>query len=890
MNWHSPIPIPIPPLKGLAVVALCWGLALAQAATLKVIAADRLEIRNENGEELVILTGNPVLMERDEEKIEALRVVYNRARKRLQLMGKVRYQDKEKRVLEAEELELDTSDNSLEAIEVKVRSGDFDLTGPYCQRVAGQILLQQGFVTSCLRCGQAVPDYGFRAKEVLLLPGDRLIAREVWVVVRGQPVLYLPVIGLFLSERRPRVDLGTDVEGFFFNADLPYVNEFGIGYTLLRYTEARGWGFGFDHYGLGAAYSRYQFLYLPPAPGDPLKRPLFQWSLEYRLQQEEYKYEYKIERKDTDPGRYGITSIDVNLSRDAAGDPDFKFRLKTFLDGYAWDTPYNTDQVLPEFSLLFNEGLRLGGFSVRGAVTAGYYVDRLNQDNRSARRLDTNGDGYIGTGRLYVQHAENYTATPWEGASFSFNNFFEGWYYTTRNPPPAGATEGELERLIRWDTSASFTQRLAPFSLSLNFANRSVEGESPLAREARVNTLSRTLGSTVSVQQGWFSSSATLNYNFVDRRFDPFALNLELNPSPVNFGLTYRRDINAGYPSPQNDITHLDLSARFGLNLSPFRFSANGSYIWASGTQVLDRYGDLNLALEYTLPSGTARLTHQRDLNNGQAKFVRFNFSWLEGPDSYLVDENFNFNGVASRTYALDGFVQGKWGPHTLKLEHRILFPDQYVGEAEDKDEGKADLTLSYDYAATLRAILRTTLIRGLGFDNPQLSLGTGLAEPGREARLEVVFGLPDYDQPYFYLSRLSLLGALEILPGPKAPGEFGLSLQGGLRLERINSGPQVGNFSVGLNQFGPTLVYMGQENERLIFGLYYTQAFTWRDSSGNPLILKPLFVLIYDRCCWAMRLTIDTQAQKASLAFLLGGEAADFLFDRTGIRWPWDK
>jgi len=36
------------------------GLALAQAATLKVIAADRLEIRNDNGEEPVILTGNPV--------------------------------------------------------------------------------------------------------------------------------------------------------------------------------------------------------------------------------------------------------------------------------------------------------------------------------------------------------------------------------------------------------------------------------------------------------------------------------------------------------------------------------------------------------------------------------------------------------------------------------------------------------------------------------------------------------------------------------------------------------------------------------------------------------------------------------------------------------------
>lgn len=884
-STHQSRPPALRTVLGLLLLSLA---SLAQAATLKVIAAERLEIRNENGEELFILTGNPVLMERDEEKIEALRVIYNRTQKRLHLMGKVRFQDKEKRILEAEELELDTSDNSLEAIEVKVRSGDFDLSGPYCQRVAGQILLQQGFVTSCLRCGQSIPDYGFRAREVLLFPGDRLIAREVWVVVRGERVLYLPVLGLFLSERKPRIDLGTGNEGFFFNADLPYVNEFGLGYTLLRFSEARGWGFGFDHYGLGAAFERYQFLYLPPAPGDAAQKPLFRWSLEYRLQQEEFKYEYKLERNDE--SRYGITNIEANLSRETPEDPVFKFRLKTFLDGYAWDTPFNTDQILPEFSLLFNQGLKLDEFSVRGAVTAGYYIDRLNQDNRSARKLDLNGDGFIGVGRLYVQHAGTYAPRLWEGASFSLNNFFEGWYYTTRNPPANGASEGEFERLIRWDTTASFTQRLAPFSLSLNFANRAVEGESPLAREARTNTASRTLGGSLSAQQAWFSTSATLSYNLIDRRFDPLTLGLELNPSPVTFGLTYRRDINAGYPSLQNDLTHLDLSTRFGLNLSPFRFNATGSYVWASGNQVVDRFGDLTLSLEYTPPTGTVRLTHLRDLNTEQAKYLRLNFSWLEGSDSYLVDENFNFNGVSSRTYALDGFVQGKWGPHTLKLENRVLFPDQYVGEAEDKDEGRADLTLSYDYAATLRAILRTTLIQGLGFDNSLLSVGTGLAEPGREARLEFTLGLPDYNQPYFYLDRVNLQGALEVLPGPRSPGEFGLALQGGLVLDRIETGSQIGNFTISLSRFGPTLVYMGQENERLIFGLYYTQSFTWRDLSGRPLVLKPLFVMIYDRCCWAMRFTIDTQANKATLSFLLGGQAADFLFDRTGITWPWDK
>ena len=127
-------------------------LSLAQAPSesnkLKIVEADRLELRTENKEELVILTGSPVRLLRGEEKIEAERVLYNKARKVLKLLGNVYYLDKDQQEIRADELDLDTSDESFEAIEVRLKSGEFDLIGPICQRAAGQILLEQGYFTS----------------------------------------------------------------------------------------------------------------------------------------------------------------------------------------------------------------------------------------------------------------------------------------------------------------------------------------------------------------------------------------------------------------------------------------------------------------------------------------------------------------------------------------------------------------------------------------------------------------------------------------------------------------------------------------------------------------------------------------------------------------------
>jgi hypothetical protein len=236
---------------------------------------DRLELREEGGEEVYVLVGSPVRLERDGEALEAERVVYFRGKRLLLLSGKVRYKDKEGRLIEAEELQVDLSDESFDALEVRIEAKDLLLTGPLCQRAAGAILLQGGYATPCASCGQAVPDYAFRAREIVLYPGDRVVARGVVLLVQEKPLLELPVLLLFLSERQPRLEVGQDDKGVYVKAALPYVSELGLGYTLLHYYGGRGYGFGLDHFGVGEARERYFFLHTPP--------DTFQYRGEYSL-------------------------------------------------------------------------------------------------------------------------------------------------------------------------------------------------------------------------------------------------------------------------------------------------------------------------------------------------------------------------------------------------------------------------------------------------------------------------------------------------------------------------------------------------------------------------------------------------------------------------------
>ena len=82
------------------------------------------------------------------------------------------------------------------------------------------------------------------------------------------------------------------------------------------------------------------------------------------------------------------------------------------------------------------------------------------------------------------------------------------------------------------------------------------------------------------------------------------------------------------------------------------------------------------------------------------------------------------------------------------------------------------------------------------------------------------------------------------------------------------------------------TLGWRGEERTRFYLSALLTQEV--RTSEGWPP-LEPRFVATLDRCCWALRFTLDAAAPSAKLAFVYGDQSARFLFDESGIRFPWE-
>ncbi len=888
------------PLPLLMLIFMLWTPGLAQEAEqapatggkrLKILEAERLELRNENGEELVILVGSPVRMDRDGESIEAPRVVFNRTRKRLLLMGGVRYKDKQGQLIEADELELFTDDESFEALQVKIESGEFYLEGPICQRAAGQILLQEGYLTPCQRCEQEVADYAFQAQEVLLYPGDRIIARGVWVLLRGERTLYLPVLLLFLNERRPKLEFGqSETDGVFVTADLPYVSDFGIGFTLLRYFERRGWGFGFDHYGIGAALERYQFLYLPPPAGlvlpdsDPRKDGIFKYRFSYKLEEPDWRLEGLIVRDDS-------SQAEPRFLQGAGGQPDYTTFLiegatrqtptsseplyRLTLDGYLDHNPLalpnerTTPKRLPEAEISFPRGIE-GEFRLNGRVLLGYYEAPSNPLNRSARRLGP----YIGAGRLWLEHRSSYrpATPPWPGFSFSVENTFIGRYYTTQNFDPQG-NPTEFERLIRWDTRASVGQTLGAFSVNLSVSRNVVEGETPFQFDfERPQRTSRLEGSFSFNPDPIFSFTARASRDLERRIFDPpaeFALtsrpfpwfnlttsisrdleqgrwgllrsSLGLSPAPFSLNLAYERQLELGLDRL------LTLSAAY--NPSPFNFSLRTGYRYWDVQEkeirppeqipLIARYDPLELAASYNPPGNTTSLSHSRDLNNGQAIRTELNVVLQEAPDSFRLRQTFTHlyaplpsitNPNPTTTPALlDGLAQLTLSLHTLVFTHTIGF----------SPGSETRFRLGYQYSADLfQADLLWNYREGL-LRNPRLAVRAAVREPDvfiNEVSAEFHFPespnpltLEDDTQAFLRFVRFS--GELEIFPAPlRMEDPPGLSLQGFVALERLNDNS--GRFRVTLREFGPTFSFMGLEKTRL----FYRMVWNAPESGGaNP-------------------------------------------------------
>ncbi len=582
----------------LATIFLFMG--LAQARTIEIIQADRLEFRNTDSpegvkEEYIVITGHPAIVRVDDDEIEANRIEYNKTKRYLQVIGDGVYKSKNETVA-GHDFRISVADQGLQGEDVLIVTKELDVQGVSVERLPGQLDVTSGYFSPCSRCDELVNAYAFRAESLTIYPGDRLVGRNVLVLVGDQPIMFLPFIVMPLNDpsRQPRIQIG----GFNLNSgtsatnnndditaliDWPFTTGgFGMGFILLRHFAARtpAYSFGVDYtfYELLGETSKSRFFFLaePPKANDntgayfaylfntsgeldfnPLADP------EDRIPPLTFKI--NLARRDTnilarpgDPTNFGIgtnrrTALDLELGMT---DKNYSWQLATnnlFDHGYTLtDTTFaNLTRFLPELRINFlNENLpKWGPFSFTKLSTKlGYIIAPINLSNKSVRDEDkqTDNDKLVGAGRFEIDFGILLNYVPWAGATLSGTNNFLGRYYSTKNTTP---TE-EFERQVQWSSNLAFQQNLFDSRLSFGatYSREMREGETPFAFDI--------LALRPSYRENF-------GINFSAKPFDW----LQLTATEL-----FERSNKTG--------TFLAKPANFKINLNPAPIVANGTFVY----------------------------------------------------------------------------------------------------------------------------------------------------------------------------------------------------------------------------------------------------------------------------------------------------------------------
>jgi hypothetical protein len=590
-------------------VALSLGAAgfgnIAEAKTIKILEADRLELRNVvppgggEAQELVIITGHPAIIQVDDDELEAERIEYNKTKRTLTIIGNGIYRTKSETVA-AQDLTVDLETQGLQGEDVLISTKEIDVIGVSAERVPGQLDVVDGYFSPCARCGRTPNDYGFRAESLTLYPGDRLIGRNVTVLIADEPVMFLPIVVLLLNDpsRQPRLDFKTNdpIDGTIIEADLPFVTgDYGIGFTFLRYFENRtpsfGVGFEWQLYNLFEAtnQSKLFFLILPPKPKAAGSSTEFgvgdQALLAYQLDSKgvidltpgaepedalpEIKYEAQITRADN-----GIKSEDRRGGTDQR--TDYKLKLDVGTPEYTATLEGNgvidhrdsreltkNQQQPDDFGSLEFRFTALGNwlpkFEPFTVTSFGFSLANIRANvepgNRSAKN-EAGSSQFISAGRFTVNYGLAFNQPLWDGATLSASQGFTGRYYTTRNPTSTtDPTPGEFERNIQTDLTAGFNQSLLEgkltFGANYNYSIR--EGESPFADGFNIGQgrPSETGGLRIDARPfDWLNLHAddSIDFRKTEFKWTPANFRADLTVSPINASSSLSYDIERNEP------------------------------------------------------------------------------------------------------------------------------------------------------------------------------------------------------------------------------------------------------------------------------------------------------------------------------------------------------
>lgn len=108
-----------------------------------------------------------------------------------------------------------------------------------------KVIIHRGSFTTC---DLSKPHYSFRAKKINIYPGDKIIAKNVFLFVDKVPIFYFPIFRQSLKGRKYDLDVRfgyNNVEGDFVKVKFGYpLTAYLYGRLYVDYMSKKGWGKG----------------------------------------------------------------------------------------------------------------------------------------------------------------------------------------------------------------------------------------------------------------------------------------------------------------------------------------------------------------------------------------------------------------------------------------------------------------------------------------------------------------------------------------------------------------------------------------------------------------------------------------------------------------------
>lgn len=894
---------------GLALgVQLLGVLGMAEARTVQIVSADRLELRKMAGtlqpdgtrsedQEIVVISGTKVELHVDQDVILATRVEYNRTRRTLTLVGAGEYdsmQNGSLQVLKGSGLVVDLGSEALTGEDVIISDASLEIRGEAVSRVPGQLTASNSYFTPCAKCGRTPNDYAFRAKNVRLYPGDRLVAYEATLLLADAPVLFLPVVVLPLQDqnRQPRLSIARDaVDGLTVEADLPFVvGGSTLGTTLLRYYQNRTprVGFGVDLHSYAPIYGvdKIDFYGLANprpsttvtnangttgtvSPGDNEYDLNFSVRGRLALYGSTDGLKYNLTAVRTDIGRYetdpqrGVTDLNGTATTEF---PSVEFGTVAVGLNYTGRLGPTPTVALPNVlrrEVVVDPGAyRLGNFSADFRVALGQYTAASNPLSRSAQLQGPN----FSTARLEESHVITFSTKPWADAVFTVNNTFTGRYYLT------GA------RTVNLLASASLAQTFSVTNtVRLNYVYTRVEGTSPFAFDAvYTRPPSGVLSGDVSVTPTpGLTFTASQAYDYVQPRENQapahFGVSVQKEPVTFNLGLdpnfftgqleTANLDATVG----QNRPLLLGLRAGYSRTGGPGTISLSADAIGGPRSNTFGvtlNYSPLSRALSSVNLRANAVSTQDAVLNPisfNASETINLQTSVPSTSDPAappLVTQTSSLNGQATLNTAGLVFTT----THSLSLPNGNPSSDTVYFGVGSQSGANVNWNLRYGGNYDLSR---------LGFPRPTVTGSFTATRQGQRLSAQASLNVPGLDQTITEFGNASVAGSYDLGRAFVTGGAY-------YSRSRVGTGTAAQTVTDTL-QFQPLTVTVGLGSgpkPGAYLSTILRQTLTWQNGVLQPPgRILPILLLTVDRCCWAFQIEVNPLDGRYRLGISLPGQ-----------------